>query len=106
MSMKSSFKVTVNVVRRPDGGVRVWSEQIPELVLSGRDERKVIDDIGPALEVILAYKLGGMVRVEGLDSIVAAIAARKTVSEPTRSPRPIITTQARQLEFAASAALG
>jgi hypothetical protein len=45
-------KVTISFERRPDGGLRVWSDELPGLVLSHSDARAVLADIGPALQNI------------------------------------------------------
>lgn len=42
---------------REDGGLRVSSDHIPGLMLSGADPAAVIADIWPALEVITARLL-------------------------------------------------
>ena len=56
--MASEFKVVVRLRRRSDGGLRAWSDDVPGLVLSHSDPAKVMADIAPALEVILAEMLG------------------------------------------------
>ena len=63
MNTGTSYKVGVCIEPRDDGGLRVWSEDIPELVLSHADADKVIADIPRALEVILSARLGLAVRV-------------------------------------------
>lgn len=47
--------IKVFVADREDGGVRVWSDDIPGLVLSGKDRVKVIADIGRAVRTILQH---------------------------------------------------
>jgi hypothetical protein len=47
-------KVTLHFDRRPDGGLRVYSDDVPGLVLSHRDASKVFQDLGPALEALLS----------------------------------------------------
>lgn len=66
MNTGSSYKVRVRIESREDGGLRVWSEDLPELVLSHVDGARVIADIPRALEVILSERLGAPVRVEEL----------------------------------------
>lgn len=46
--------VRVCFERRPDGGLRAWSDQVPGFVLSHHDVDKLIADIKPALETILS----------------------------------------------------
>jgi hypothetical protein len=60
-AMKSGngqIKVAVHIERRPDGGVRVYSDDVPELVLSGLDVVKVLGDVVPAVELILGERMG------------------------------------------------
>lgn len=69
--MSASYKVRVCMERREDGGLRVWSEDLPELVLSHPDAEKVIADIPRAMEAILSERLGGPVEVEELNALPA-----------------------------------
>lgn len=48
--------VNVFLQDREDGGVRVWSDDVPGLVLSGKDRAKVISEIAHAARVILEHK--------------------------------------------------
>jgi hypothetical protein len=48
--------VKVIVEDRPDGGVRVWSNDVPGLILSGKDRIRVLGDIEPAVRALLAHK--------------------------------------------------
>ncbi|HEY3696405.1 hypothetical protein [Phenylobacterium sp.] len=63
------YKVRVSFEAREDGGLRVWSDDLPELVLSHANADKVIADIPRAMEVILSERLGAKVRVEELASL-------------------------------------
>ncbi|HXV00660.1 MAG TPA: hypothetical protein VG166_09190 [Caulobacteraceae bacterium] len=94
-----NFKITVRMQRRRDGGLRVWSDDVPELVLSHRDHHRVLRDIEPALNHILSARLGCEVRVERLGSLPHAVRA------PVRPP--VLTFERlfglrRKLEFSAS----
>ena len=60
------FKITLNFEPRPDGGLRVWSDDVPELVLSHRSPERVIEDIFPAVQAILAGV--GLIRPKGPNS--------------------------------------
>lgn len=51
---KRHIKVTVEP--REDGGIRIYSEDLPGLVLSGRERVKIMGDIGPAVRAILEHK--------------------------------------------------
>lgn len=55
---KEVLKITVTFERREDGGLRVWSEEIPGLVLSHDDINGVIEDVATALSVILTERFG------------------------------------------------
>ena len=64
-----SYKVTVCFERREDGGLRAWSEDLPELVLSHSDPAQVLADVEAAMRVILEHRLGGAVEIEPLESL-------------------------------------
>ena len=46
-------KIPVTFERRDDGGLRVYSADLPGLVLSHSDARAVLADVEPALAVML-----------------------------------------------------
>jgi len=48
--------VQVNIAGREDGGVRVWSDDLPGLILSGKVPIKVLTAIEPACRALLEYK--------------------------------------------------
>ena len=96
MNASTSYKVRVCIEDREDGGLRVWSEDLPELVLSHADADKVIADIPRAMEVILSKRLGATVRVEELTALPPLDV---TARLPDRTP-PTVTLR----EFAARAA--
>ena len=95
MNATTIYKVRVSIERRDDGGLRAWSEDLPELVLSHADADQVIADIPRAMEVILSERLGARVRVEELETL------------PPCGESPILTndtTMPAAREFAARAA--
>jgi len=49
-------KITIVLEDREDGGLRVWSDDLPGLVLSGRDRLKVGSDIVPAVDALVEYR--------------------------------------------------
>ena len=49
--MKNRWTITIE--RREDGGLRVWSDDLPGLVLSHVDSDAVLTDLGSALKVLL-----------------------------------------------------
>jgi hypothetical protein len=48
---------------RPDGGLRVYSDDVPGFFLSHPDRDAVLRDVAPALETIIGSLVGGAVRV-------------------------------------------
>ena len=46
-------KWTITIERREDGGLRVWSDDLPGLVLSHVDRDAVLTDLAFALKVFL-----------------------------------------------------
>jgi hypothetical protein len=45
-------RVVIVLEGRPDGGLRIYSDDVPGLVLSGPDPAKVLSDLPTALEVL------------------------------------------------------
>ncbi len=64
-----SYKVTVCFERREDGGLRAWSDDLPELVLSHSNPERVLEDVTHAIRVILEDRLGAAVEIEPLESL-------------------------------------
>ena len=58
-----SIKVTVTFESRPDGGLRVWSDDVPGLVLSHSDVDGILADVKTAVETILSYRLNAKIVV-------------------------------------------
>lgn len=56
-------RVCVIFESRPDGGLRVYSDDVPGFVLSHPDRDAVMNDIVPALETIIAAMVGRRVAV-------------------------------------------
>jgi hypothetical protein len=46
----SEQAITITIEPREDGGLRIWSEDLPGLALSHRDA--ALDDLGPALVLL------------------------------------------------------
>lgn len=44
--------VTIKLLRREDGGLRICSDNVPGLILSSSDPEKALRDIWPALRVL------------------------------------------------------
>ena len=62
-------QLSLTFEKREDGGLRVWSEDVPGFVLSHSDCEAVFSDIRPALETILSEMLSAAVRVDPLESL-------------------------------------
>lgn len=48
--------VNVFIGDREDGGARVWSDDLPGLILSGKDRAAVIRDIDIAVHALLEHR--------------------------------------------------
>src|SRR5215468_7375473 len=74
-----SIKVTVHFERREDGGLTVWSDDLPGLTLSNRDPALVLKDVKPAIEGLVTDILGKRVRVEPLVALHEVLHPETTV---------------------------
>ena len=62
----SRLDVTVAVTGRPDGGIRVTSDDVPGLLLSGSDRQRIWSVVGPSVQHLLRANSGlDVVRVTG-----------------------------------------
>ncbi len=77
-----ALKVTVHFDRRDDGGLSIWSEDLPGLHLSHSDPARALDDVKPALEGLLTDMLGERVSVQPLVGIREAL-GRQEAQEQT-----------------------
>lgn len=69
-----TVKVTVCFERRPDGGLRAWSDDVPSLVLSHKDVDGALDDVKNAIETILSHRLSpASITVRPLDNLRDAL---------------------------------
>jgi hypothetical protein len=64
MQEATAIRVTVTIERREDGGLYVYSDDLPGFVLSHLDAHAVLADIEPALSVFLSHKFGGEVTIK------------------------------------------
>jgi hypothetical protein len=67
------IKVTVTFERREDGGLRVWSADLPGLVLSHRDIDAILADVVEAIGAIVSDRIGSPVEVQPLRNIREAL---------------------------------
>lgn len=51
-----SRTIRLTFLRRPDGGLRVRSDDLPGLILSGADQEEVALNVGPAIKALLEHK--------------------------------------------------
>jgi hypothetical protein len=56
MNRQEYVVVTVTLEDREDGGLRVYSKDLPGLILSGPDKKEICDLIAPAIKGLLEYK--------------------------------------------------
>lgn len=59
-------KVVVRFVRRDDGGLQAFCDEIKGFYLSGGDPRAVMRDVIPAMEVLVRHNLDIAVKVSPL----------------------------------------
>lgn len=99
---EATIKVVIRVQRRSDGGLRVWSDDVPGLVLSNKDPQKVLADIKPALEAILSEAFGCKVQAHQLSRMPAAKPQQK-FAIPKAFGAAFLPARRKTLEFAALA---
>lgn len=46
-------KIAVTFEQRDDGGLRVYSDELPGFILSSSDTEAVLKDVGPVLKIFL-----------------------------------------------------
>jgi hypothetical protein len=81
-----TFKLTVCFEARPDGGLRVYSDDVPGLVLSSMDVDGVLEDVTEALKVILSERLKADVEVQPLPNIREALENNGIVAPKSIEP--------------------
>lgn len=85
---KGSFKVVVCFERRDDGGLRVYSEDVPGLVLSHTDVDGVLEDVVEALKVILSHRFHSEVDVQPLPNMREKLESQGIVDARSFVPGP------------------
>lgn len=50
------WSTSIRIAARPDGGLRVWSDDMPGLILSGPNPSKVMANVLPAIAAIRAHQ--------------------------------------------------
>lgn len=83
-----SFKLTVCFEKRPDGGLRAYSDDVPGLVLSNSDVDGVLEDVTEALKVILSHRLNAEIDVQPLGDIREVLESNGIVAPKGFAPGP------------------
>jgi len=56
MTRQTFAVVSVTIEDRDDAGLRVFSDDLPGLILSGQDRAKVLRSIAPAIQALFEHK--------------------------------------------------
>lgn len=83
-----SFKVTVCFEPREDGGLRVWSEDVPGLVLSHTNIDGVLEDVTEALKLILSHQFETEIDVKPLPDMREILESNGIVAPKAFVPGP------------------
>lgn len=83
-----SIKVTVTFESREDGGLRVWSSDVPGLILSHQNVDGVLEDVIAALEVILSEQLGQPVEARPLVGLRELLEDNGVIGSQRFAPGP------------------
>lgn len=62
------WRISVVFEARSDGGLRVYSDDVPGFMLSHPDRDLVLGDVEPALQTIMSEKVGAPVKVRLIGS--------------------------------------
>lgn len=73
--------LTVTLEDRADGGLRVYSDDLPGLILSGRDKNAICNAIAPAITALFQHR--------GIDGVVVRHATPISEVLKRQSPRDI-----------------
>ena len=73
MSEQALYFVKVALEDAEGGWLRVWSDDLPGLILSGADRLDVCDSIKPAIRALLEHKGFKNIRVREAKPIAAAL---------------------------------
>lgn len=97
MTSESVVRISVTIEKRDDGGLYVYSNELPGFVLSHRNAQLVYSDIEPALSVFLSQKFERALAVKPLVGMREALEENGFIDPIPSAP---ITTR----EYAAIAA--
>lgn len=48
-------EITIKIAPREDGGLRVWSDDLPGLILSHSNQRLVLQDMGNVIAILCSH---------------------------------------------------
>ena len=82
----NSWVISVVFETRSDGGLRVYSDDVPGFMLSHADTSAVYKDVMPALETILGEMVHSRVKIEPVDF---AMLLEKPVKQYLKSAPPM-----------------
>lgn len=54
LKLERPLSITLHFSPREDGGLRIWSDDVPGLILSHSDQDAAMADLGPALAALLS----------------------------------------------------
>jgi hypothetical protein len=80
----SKRHIKVLIEPRDDGGIRVYSDDLPGLILAGRERIRIMADIWPAAKAILEHK------GESTDVIIDADFVLPPHTRPTTEDAPML----------------
>ncbi len=89
-------RVSVIFEKRSDGGLRIYSDDVPGFILSSLDEKEVLEDVTPALEEIITKMVGQKVTVRILAPLPEFNQKKRLIPE--------ITDQIERIDYFAAAA--
>lgn len=75
--MAERQEIKVMIEDRPDGGVRVWSNDLPGLILSGQNRMKILAAIEPAARALLEFN-----GIEKPDFVINATLIARPLNAP------------------------
>ena len=87
MTSESIVKITVTIEKRDDGGLYVYSDELPGFVLSHRNARLVYRDIEPALSVFLSQKFERALAVKPLVGMREALEKNGFIDPIPNAPK-------------------
>ncbi|MDK8874395.1 hypothetical protein [Paracoccus sp. SSJ] len=82
----TEFKVSVIFEQREDGGLRVYSDDVPGLILSSANIDGLLDDVPAVLSACLSHTLGKQITVAPLLELKDILSAEADAEKDRASP--------------------